>query len=87
MNPINQNKIGNDPMKRKRAISPVGYCKVPVRYFQRGKQKRYFIEYMDGIPLSEWIENNMDPITAIQDGRYDLLDKISKEYDYDEKMK
>jgi hypothetical protein len=69
-------------MKRMRSIPQMGYHKVPVRYFQRGKERRYFIEYMDGKPLDEWIDKNMDPITALKEGRYELLDKLCQEYGY-----
>ena len=67
---------------KKRSVAQSGYCKVKVRYFQNGKQKRYVMEYMDGIPLSQWIENNMDPIYALQEGHYELLDKICEKYGY-----
>jgi len=54
-------------------IATSGYCRVRVNYFQRGRQRHYFVEYMDGIPVLEWYHRNADPITKLIDGEYESL--------------
>ena len=70
---------------KKRSASQSGYAKVQVRYFQNGKQKRYVMEYVDGLPVSQWIDNNMDPIYALQEGHYEIIGKICEKYGYGER--
>ena len=60
--------------KRKKKIPTVGRAIVRRRIFIRGKQKMIEEEYMDGIPMCEWIENIKDPIFLMENGDYDKLD-------------
>jgi hypothetical protein len=44
-------------------------------FFSRGKQKFQRIYVIDGIPADEFYEQNAVPITLLQNGDYELLDK------------
>jgi hypothetical protein len=45
-------------------------------HFVRGKQKCMRIYVIDEIPAGDFYERNADPITLLQDGHYELLDRF-----------
>ena len=49
------------------------------QYFVRGKMKLEKIYVIDGIPAEEFYEQNADPITLLQDGEHELLQKLEDE--------
>ena len=60
--------------KHKKKIPNVGRAIVKKRIFIRRKWKIIEVEYMDGIPMCEWIDSIKDPIFLMGNGDYDKLD-------------
>ena len=63
--------------KNFKSVKEKGYSKVKTKYFINGKMKFEILEFMDGIPIDEYYMKNLDPITAMQDGHYELLDGLN----------
>jgi hypothetical protein len=68
-------KKGKKPTLRKDANGEFYYR----QYFVRGKMKLEKIYVIDGIPVQEFYEQNADPITLLQDGEHELLQKLEDE--------
>ena len=73
-------KSGKKKRPKKVKVKAVGYSKVQKVIFIRGKQKKVYREYMDGIPLDEWEWRNMDPIAALEGGHYDRLYEFEQQH-------